>query len=231
MRWKIPLRRNRAIPACARQILWRLPAPTFSAVHPRVRGVIFRMKLRVTCDCGSSPRERGNRCRSLHNPSRLWFIPACAEQASTVSGVTIFLRVHIPRVCEATGATTPDLPLISRAIPACAGRPVDQAARSPLYEVHPCVRRAIAEIVKAECAVNGSSPRARANLLRIRDWCNRFLRYQRSHRHPDFNQNVAVPATSRSRTPWRAPPLVSVRIGTQPRPSRLKSHENQQHQV
>ena len=129
---------------------------------------------------GSSPRVRGTDKKNPTDPAHMRFIPACAGNRSSFSGLCCATPVH-PRVCgEQAGpdrnrigyvgssprvrGTVADHRPVDRGgrfIPACAGNSRYERPPAPCIPVHPRVCGEQAQRGLRVDLVGGSSPRVR----------------------------------------------------------------------
>ena len=83
-------------------------ATRLNAVHPRVCGEHPCCAVRLSVNCGSSPRMRGTFCHSDTDRIKYRFIPAYAGNIYIRRRVGTYTPVH-PRVCGEHGTVNPEL--------------------------------------------------------------------------------------------------------------------------
>ncbi len=88
----------RFIPACAGNTKSLHIEQLGQAVHPRVCGEHIASSRGFSMNRGSSPRVRGTRAGDNYSPLIVRFIPACAGNTASSSGMSGAPAVH-PRVC------------------------------------------------------------------------------------------------------------------------------------
>ena len=156
------------------------PTPTW--VYPRVCGGTNSCNSLLTFINGLSPRVRGNRPRSPTALTVAGSIPACAGEPTPPNPPAPRWRVY-PRVCggtvcvqsaySVTGGLSPRVrgnrPMRSnkrgdlRSIPACAGEPRSETARSRATKVYPRVCGGTRSTGRTPGCGRGLSPRVRGN--------------------------------------------------------------------
>ena len=142
----------RSIPACAGEPAARNVCPELVKVYPRVCGGTDVELMRGDARSGLSPRVRGNRSAVAGGVLKERSIPACAGEPSGLPGRRRKRSVY-PRVCGGTVAPRrrqfrhyglsprvrgnhrkPPPPVQhKRSVPACAGEPIRQSAKSRLH--------------------------------------------------------------------------------------------------
>ena len=130
--------RTRFIPACAGNSCRRSAPPGRTPVHPRVCGELPSNRRTGSPATGSSPRVRGTPHAQGGDGSDRRFIPACAGNSATASGLTRRISGSSPRV-RGTPARANRGRSASRFIPACAGNSRPAALSHRDNAVHPRV--------------------------------------------------------------------------------------------
>ena len=162
---------------------WDRPSLRPSRVYPRVCGGTGRDLGEYRGYDGLSPRVRGN--HQHHYPGILHdgSIPACAGEPGIAFGLMGLGGVY-PRVCGGTATSTimeshflglsprvrgnhhpdPQINVIDRSIPACAGEPWNGSCCTRTIWVYPRVCGGTQSDAKRRADEQGLSPRVRGNL-------------------------------------------------------------------
>ena len=98
-------RRRRSIPACAGEPLTRFNSLRRKQVYPRVCGGTPSSTAPPACDCGLSPRVRGNPQQGSNFVVRFRSIPACAGEPPPGPAGECRQPVY-PRVCGGTSSSS-----------------------------------------------------------------------------------------------------------------------------
>ena len=123
-------------------------------------GELFDVANPTRVSVGSSPRVRGTHPANQQRASNHRFIPACAGNSRSGSGVCRRCPVH-PRVCGELDAQRHGPLRRQRFIPACAGNSAAATASPSASAVHPRVCGELLQSVRLGWLANGSSPRVR----------------------------------------------------------------------
>ena len=176
--------RNRSIPACAGEPVYRLRNRRLSPVYPRVCGGTLSPSEPPRGPVGLSPRVRGNPSEPPPGPVLRRSIPACAGEPLICHLPNRHHRVY-PRVCGGTrqqratrmrpwglsprvrgNRRTANTPRCrNRSIPACAGEPDTLIYQTPGGEVYPRVCGGTLYHKESGYKYRGLSPRVRGNPL------------------------------------------------------------------
>ena len=173
---------GRSIPACAGEPGRPPPSKSMPGVYPRVCGGTMAIGGLAANLAGLSPRVRGNPSLNTMRPELLRSIPACAGEPDWAQTPSNARRVY-PRVCGGTESCAyqailrPGLsPRVRgnrrnmdanggklRSIPACAGEPMADPAKSGKGRVYPRVCGGTPTTTPASSGGGGLSPRVRGN--------------------------------------------------------------------
>ncbi len=230
---------RRFIPACAGNALSVACLSIVLAVHPRVRGERAFVTREFPRSAGSSPRARGTLFPSPQKFQPQRFIPACAGNATSLTGAVAAGAVH-PRVrgergfvknkevtihgssprARGTRCGRDGCRRATRFIPACAGNALKEKRPSWIVSVHPRVRGERMPLRSGKSRATGSSPRTRGTreLWHVKRRGPRFIPACAGNAHPSRPARPARSVHPRVRGERPAPAYIPLcRAGSSPR--------------